>query len=72
MAHRFLVAVLVDVRRQQRRVKAEVAMQKASQIGIRRIDRGQQFHAIAGGDDHALADAGHGSQCTRRLRQILA
>ena len=47
-------------------------VEKAGQVGIRRVNGGQQLHAIAGGDDHALGDAGHGGQGARRLRQLLA
>ena len=73
MAHGFLVAMLVEVRRQQRGVQAEVALQKAGQIGASGDFHGsQQLHAVAGGDDHALGHAGHGGQGAGGLRQLFA
>jgi hypothetical protein len=66
------VAVFVEMRGQQRRVQAEVPVQKARQIGRGRIDGGQYLDTIAGGEKDALADTGHGGQGARGLRQIVA
>src|SRR6185503_6469418 len=58
MADGLLIAVLVDVRREKDLVQAEVVMQKLGEVGLRRLDGGEDLDAVAGGDDHALADAG--------------
>ena len=71
MAHRLLITVVVNVRRQLRRINAEVAVKKRRQVGVRILERGQQLHPIAGGNDHALANARHVRQRARCFRQIL-
>ena len=72
MTHRLLIAVVVDVRRQLRRINAKLRVKKAGKVRTRRFDGRQQLHAIAGGDNHALAHARHVCQRARRLGQILA
>ena len=49
-------------------------MQKAGEVGVGAllIDADQNFDAVAGGDDHALGNAGHRGQRARGLGQIFA
>ena len=72
MPHRLLIAMLVEVRSQQRRVQAKVPLQKTSQAGSIRLHRGQNLDPITSGDDHAFGHSGHGGQGARGLRQIVA
>ncbi len=72
MANGLLIVVLIDVRRKQSGVEAELAMQKAGQVGALAIDSGQHLDAVAGGDDHALCHAGQGSQGARGFGQFVA
>ena len=66
------IVLLIDMRLEEGRIKAEVAVQEACQIGFGRLDGCQEFNAIAGGNDHALTDAWHCGQGTGRVRQIVA
>ncbi len=72
MADGLLVVMLIDMRREQRRVEAEVAMQESSEVSLRRLDGSEQLHAVAGGDDHALSHAGDGGEGARGFRQLVA
>jgi len=78
VAHGLLVAVFVEMRGQQRRVQAKMSVQKVAQVGVGRLhcrlrfQGHKNFHAIAGGDNHALRHSGHRGQSARSLRQILA
>ena len=47
---------------------AKVPLQKTSQAGSIRLHRGQNLYTVAGGDDHAPGNAGHGGQRARGLR----
>ena len=56
---------------------SKLAMEESREISVRRftfggIDDGEQFHAIAGGDDHAFGDAGQSSQGAGGLSQLVA
>ena len=42
------------------------------EVGVGRFDRGQHLNTVAGGDDHALADAGLGGEGASGVRQIVA
>ena len=72
MADGLLVAVLVEVRREDRGLDAELAREKRcnrSAVGFHNRD---QLHAIAGGDDHALRDSGSSGESARGLGQFVA
>ncbi len=72
MADGLLIAVLVDVGREKGLIQAKVVMQKLRQVGFRRLDGGKYFDAVAGGDDHALADAGLRGKGASGIGQIIA
>ena len=73
VAQRLVAVERVEVRAQARRQCAlvdEEAMQRLDGRGV--LDTGVELDAIAGRDDHRLADAGHGHQALERSRQQLA
>ncbi len=72
MAHRIPVAPLINMRLQQRRVEAEVPVQKPGQVHIFCLHGGQQLHTVAGGDDHALRHARSGGKRARGFSQVRA
>ena len=72
MANRVLVAVLIDVRREEIGVEIEVAMQEGGEVGVGRFEGGENLDAITGGDNHALGDAGGSGEGAGGLGQIVA
>ena len=71
------VVVAIDVGREQRGVKTELAMKESGEIGVGQFDTGrvkysEQFNAIARGNDHALGDAGYISQRACGFGQFIA
>ncbi len=72
MADRFFVAVLVEVRRENRCFDAEVAREELRNRCFRAVNHGQQLHAVAGGDDHALRHARRRGQGAGGLGQLIA
>ena len=72
VAHRFLVVVLVQMRRKHLGFYAEVAGQEVGDRGVRALHGSQQLHAVTGGDDHALGDSRRRSQRAGGLGQVVA
>jgi hypothetical protein len=58
MPHRIFFSKLIQMRVQFFRCEMKVIVQKSAQVGrsVRRVR--DHFHAVAGGDDHALFDSG--------------
>ncbi len=72
MVHRFAVAVLVQMRSQNRSINAKVIGKKSAQRHLLAFNGGNQLHAVAGGNDHALGYPGGRSQGARGLCQLIA
>src|ERR1019366_5418544 len=53
-----LIAVLINMRFEQRGIEGEMVLQKTGQVDGGRFEGGENLHPVAGGDDHALGDAG--------------
>ena len=56
----------------QCRDRDQIGRAEIGQVGFRRLDGGQHLHAVAGGDDHALANAGLRGQGAGGVGQIVA
>ncbi len=73
MANGLAIAKLVKVGLNVVRGDREVLMQEAHQVGVRlpvtRVLVGDEFHAIAGGNNQAFADSGQMHQRADRIRQ---
>ena len=67
--HRIAIAMFVEVLAIGRRIEAVELAQKPVQVGGAVRGARDQFHPVAGGNDHALLDTGIGRQALRRFRQ---
>ena len=72
MTDGLLIAMLVEMWCEKSLVEAEMLVQKLGEVGFGRLDGGEHLHAVAGGDDHAFADAGLSSQGAGGIRQLIA
>ena len=66
------IVVPINVRSKQRGLKAELAIEETGEIGGGRLDDREHLDAIAGGDDHALGDSGHGGEGAGDFGELLA
>jgi hypothetical protein len=62
MPHRIFLAEFVKVWVKILRREVKMLVQKTAQIGRTVAGVSDDFHAVAGGDDHALLDSGAGSE----------
>ena len=67
--HRVLFAKLVEMRVEFFGGEVKVIVQKSAQVGGAVGGVGHNFHAVAGGDDHALFDAGMSSEVAASIGQ---
>ena len=72
MADGLFVAVLVEVGRENGRVDGESVRQECCHRNVSAFNDRKQLDTVAGGDDHALGDAGRGGESARGFGQLVA